>query len=447
MRQFFARRFLRLSVLLAVLIAFASTGGAARVRADDSDDSVLGLIGKLFIPSDSHGTPQFKKEKSAADVAQSHEFKKAVKIQSADGKCGVQTFCIDGQGRILALVGQPRYFDDSSKAAGCEVHLLSPLGEPISQWKLDFLGQAINVGADGKIYVAGNGTIVKLAADGKVLKQLDLPHIAAVLKNKDSLRKQAEEQSREQAQSFESIRAQFKQRIKALEAKSKDKLTSAEKRNLQQYRRSLEMFNRDSQRPSVDSVVQSIVSRLRIINSVAVSEKDVFIVCGETTGYGYSVWRLDHDFQNSKQVLKGLRGCCGQMDVQVQGNDMVVAENCAHAFARYDRDGEKLGQWGTMSQSGDVKCFGGCCNPMNVRCTTNGDVLTAESEGFVKRFNSKGEFVSLIGKRPLTGGCKNVSVASSPDGKLVYMCDLPGSQIVIFSEKPKAVAQAKSAVN
>ena len=30
--------------------------------------------------------------------------------------------------------------------------------------------------------------------------------------------------------------------------------------------------------------VQSIISRLRIINSVAISDKDVFIVCGETTG-------------------------------------------------------------------------------------------------------------------------------------------------------------------
>ena len=77
----------------------------------------------------------------------------------------------------------------------------------------------------------------------------------------------------------------------------------------------------------------------------------------------------------------------------------------------------------------------------------NGDVLTAESEGFVKRFNSKGEFVALIGKRPLSGGCKNVPVPASPDGKLIYMCDQPGSQIVIFAEKTKSVAQTKSALD
>ncbi|HXM16911.1 MAG TPA: hypothetical protein VN933_16820 [Candidatus Eremiobacteraceae bacterium] len=432
MRQFHARILLSASVL-----ALAALTRAAVVRADDS-----GLLTKVFefAFSDAKATV-------VSDPAQTHEFKKAVKVRSTDGSCGVQTFCVDKQGRILALVGRPRYFDGSKESDFCEVHVLTPLGEPVSVWKLDLLGQSINAGADGTVYVAGNGSICKLATDGKVLSRLELPHIAEFLKNKDRVRKAAEEESREQAQSFEAIRKQFKERIKKLEDKPEDKLTRAEKRNLQQYRRSIEMFDRDSQRPNVDAAVQSIMTRMRIINSVAVSDRDVFIVCGETTGYGYSLWRLDHNFQNATQIMKGMRGCCGQMDVQIQANDVLVAENCEHAFARYDRDGKRLGQWGKMSRAGDVKCFGGCCNPMNVRCAANGDVLTAESEGFVKRFNSKGEFVALIGKQPLSGGCKNVAVAPSPDGKLVYMCDQPGSQIVIFAEKAKSVAQAKSARN
>jgi hypothetical protein len=437
MRQFPARRFLCVSVLAVGTICWA-----AAVEASEPNSSLASdILTKVF------GLALSDVKMSPSDDAQTHEFKKAVKVRSADGRFGVQTFCVDNQGRVLGLVGQPRYFDGSKSSGSCEVHVLSPLGEPISVWNLDMIGQSINAATDGTVYVAGNGSICKLAADGKVLKRLELPHIAEFLKNKEGLRKQAEEQSRQQAKNIESIRVQFKERIKRLEAKSEDKLTRAEKRNLEQYRRSLEMFNSDSQRPSVDAVVQSIMTRLRIINSVAVSDRDVFIVCGETTGYGYSLWRLDRDFQHPTQVLKGMRGCCGQMDAQVQGNDVLVAENCAHAFARYDRDGKKLGQWGKMSQGGDVKCFGGCCNPMNVRCAANGDVLTAESEGFVKRFNSKGEFVALIGKRPLSGGCKNVAVATSPDGKLIYMCDQPGSQIVIFGEKTKSVAQAKSALD
>jgi hypothetical protein len=440
MRQFHARLF-----LCASLVAVSGFNCAAVVRAGDSDGSrgILAAFFDVALKEVKASSP----EKGTADTTQTHEFKKAVKVRSTDGRLGVQTFCVDNQGRILALVAQPRYFDGSKSSDSCEVHVLSAMGEPIGVWKVNILGQSINAAADGTVYVAGNGSICKLSSDGKVLKQLELPHIAEVLKNKDELRKQAEEQSREQAKSFEQIRVQFKERIKRLEDKPADKLTRVEKRNLEQLRRSLKMFDGDAQRPNVDAVVASIITRLRIINSVAVSDRDVFIVCGETSGYGYSLWRLDHDFQNAKQIMTGMRGCCGQMDAQVQGSDVMVAENCEHAFARYDRDGKKLGQWGTVSRSGEVKCFGGCCNPMNVRCTANGDVLTAESEGFVKRFNSKGEFVALIGKRPLSGGCKNVAVAGSPDGKLIYMCDLPGSQIVIFGEKTKSVAQAKTALN
>ena len=46
--------------------------------------------------------------------------------------------------------------------------------------------------------------------------------------------------------------------------------------------------------------------------------------------------------------MKGLQGCCGQMDVQVLGNDLLVAENCKHSFARFDRDAKKIGEWGGL---------------------------------------------------------------------------------------------------
>ena len=48
---------------------------------------------------------------------------------------------------------------------------------------------------------------------------------------------------------------------------------------------------------------------------------------------------------------------------------------------------------------------------MNVRVGTNGDIFTAESEGLIKRYSAKGEFLGLVANAPLTGGCKNVAVA------------------------------------
>jgi hypothetical protein len=427
------------------LIAFAVAVWTPIGRADAAESSgsfILDLFGlSTPTPKQGPGGP------GASDPAATHEFKKAVALRGSDGAYGVQTFCIDGRGQLVALVAQPRYYDASAKKGVCEIHVLSAEGERLHHWQVDFLAQSINTGPDGTIYVAGDGTIARYSADGKLLKELKLPHIAEILKDKEGIRKQGEEQSRAQRQGYESIRKQFTARIKAIESKPAAERSRMEERQLEQYRSSLQSLNRDSEQPNIDAVVKSIVSRLTIINSVAVSNKDIFIVCGETTGYGYALWRLDHDFGNATQVMKGMRGCCGQMDVQIQGAELLVAENCEHAFARYDRDGKKLGQWGKMSRSGDVKCFGGCCNPMNVRCGPNGDVLTAESEGLIKRFNSKGDFVSLIGNRPLTGGCKNVSVGSSADGKLVYFCDQPGSQIVILAEKPKAVTQAKPIAN
>ena len=71
----------------------------------------------------------------------------------------------------------------------------------------------------------------------------------------------------------------------------------------------------------------------------------------------------------------------------------------------------------------------------------DGAVLTAESEGFVKRFDKNGKFVELAAHATLSGGCKNVAVATSKDGKKIYLMDLPGSRFLIFERKaPASVA-------
>ena len=124
------------------------------------------------------------------------------------------------------------------------------------------------------------------------------------------------------------------------------------------------------------------------------------------------------------------------------------AENCNHQFALYDRDGKKLGGYGTRqndpqpppadgkaAEGEAVGCFGGCCNPMNVRALGTGDIFTAESEGVVRRFSAEGKYLGLAAAVKLTGGCKNVAVALSPDGKKLYFCDQPGSKFHIFEQQ------------
>ncbi len=283
------------------------------------------------------------------------------------------------------------------------VKVLSKEGEALKEWKVDFAAQSINVGADGTVYVAGSGIVAKFSREGKLLKKLELPHIAEFLKNKDVIRKRAEEEARERAQQMKAFVTASKNRIKRLEKIPADKRTLSDKVAIEQLKTSIQMMEKDqTDEASIDSIVQQITARMRIIDSVAVSNQDVFIVCGESTGYGYSVWRMDHDFGSAKQVMKGLQGCCGQMDVQVLGNDLLVAENCKHSFARFDRDAKKIGEWGGRATGDDDgKCFGGCCNPMNVRPA----VPTAISSRPSRKASSSGS------------RARGISWPSSPSGR------------------------------
>ena len=100
-----------------------------------------------------------------------------------------------------------------------------------------------------------------------------------------------------------------KNRIKRLEETPADKRSTSDTLAIEQLKRSIKMMERDqTEEQGIDSIVQQITSRMRIINSIAVSDRDVFVVCGEDTGYGYSVWRTDHDFGSAKRVMKGLAG-------------------------------------------------------------------------------------------------------------------------------------------
>jgi sugar lactone lactonase YvrE len=185
----------------------------------------------------------------------------------------------------------------------------------------------------------------------------------------------------------------------------------------------------------LEEYVDEIVDGASRVYSVASSEKEIFVATGELTGYGYALWRMGTEFDNPERVIKKLSGCCGQIDVQVKGDVLFVADNTQHAVTKYDRKGEKLGSFGKTGRVSNGLEFGSCCNPMNCRIDKQGFVYTAESEGIVKKFSEDGAFLELVGVAKLEGGCKNVAVAVSPDAKRVYFCDQPGSRIVILEQK------------
>lgn len=375
----------------------------------------------------------------AADDS-THDLAGDIKARSADNKYGIQTMCLDSSGNVLALVAPPRGYGAAVKDATSEVHVFTAEGKAKANWKVPFHAHAINVGPDGKVYVGGDGQLARFDATGKQLDLVALPHIKAAVED-PTARKKAEDQLKQRKDAFENNVKRIKDLKEKLEAKKEADRTEQDKRLITSYDSILKNYAQNAQAytgGTVEDVLAQNMARLKIINGLAVSAKDVFVVCGEAAGFGYAVWRLDDKLANPKQVMSGLSGCCGQMDIQVAGTDLLVAENTKHRFARYDRDGKAIGAWGTRGKETDPGCFGGCCNPMNLRAASNGDIFTAESEGIIKRFTEKGDFLAIVGFVKLTGGCKNVAVAANATGERVYFCDQPGSRIIILAKKKDA---------
>jgi len=207
-------------------------------------------------------------------------------------------------------------------------------------------------------------------------------------------------------------------------------------KNLELQNKQMLTFFKQRGDRTVDQVLNELSGRLKITNALAVSDKDVFIASGVLKGYGYAVWRTSHDFEGAEEIVTGLSGCCGQMDIRCSDGCVFVAENSRKRVLQYDRDGKKLAQWGEGDRNGAVGAkFGGCCNPMNLCFGSGGEVLTAESEGFIKRFTKEGSFLGIVGQAKVSGGCKNVAIGVSPDGEKAYFFDLQGSRIVILDKK------------
>jgi hypothetical protein len=187
----------------------------------------------------------------------------------------------------------------------------------------------------------------------------------------------------------------------------------------------------------VEQQAKAAMLRKLKITAIAVSARDVFVAAAARKGTGYELWRLTPALDTGEVVLEGLRGCCGQCDVQVSGNELVVADNTRHRVARYDRDGKLLGAFGQSSRDGG-EGFGGCCNPMNTRVDAEGHIYTAESEGIIKCFAADGTLLATIGTAKLAGGCKHVAIAVGNGGERVYMLDLNNSAIAVMARKGAA---------
>jgi hypothetical protein len=382
-----------------------------------------------------------------------------IKVRGERSGHQLQTFCLDSKGNILAVVAAPRPYGTKleGKNNTSEIRMFDGEGQPLREWPVDFAVQAIAVSPGGTIFVSGNGKIAKYDHEGKELAVTDLPHLGRLLNNSDALREEAEAQIEDQKQQFQAQAKELQEQAdekkkkvaelkEAMEEKDKDSITASEKRKLRTAEMAVRALENQikalgrSSGPnkieSVEDIVEGMISRLKISNALAASDKDVFVASGVLKGYGYAIWRITHDFAEPKQIVTGLSGCCGQMDIHCCGEDVYAAENSRKSVLRFDREGKKIASFGKGERNGGSGAgFGGCCNPMNLCFTSSGNVLTAESEGYIKEFSKDGTFKGILGQAKVSGGCKNVALALSPDGNRAYFFDLQGSRIVILGKK------------
>lgn len=424
---------------------------------------------------------------SAAEANAKPQFRqtRTIDLQNDIRFNGINTFCLDNEGRFLVAVDHSEPMkvpeaetkeakvdtsetdeaqaDDSDVAAKPAVksvaglvldiilpgsktaavpglktpaiRVYSPDGKLEAVWNVGFEPQSMNVGPNGAMFVAGDGKIAKLDRDGNVVKSGPTPQIEDPEKIEEIAKAALNEMTSQRTAVYDQQISTAEKLLDKLKEKPEEDRTKMDELRIRRAESTLNSAKSNRDRVSKSYTLDWFMSYKLKVPGLAVTEKDVFVALSTMNGFGYEVWRVDHDFGNPTKICDGLSGCCGNMDIQSDGIDVFVAENSRHRVRRFNRDGKELAVFGERVSSNKTCGFDGCCNPMNLRFTPEGDVLTAESgAGLIKRFTPEGEFVCSIGKADLQSGCKHVAIAASKDGSKMFMIDVPREAIIVLEK-------------
>jgi len=406
--------------------------------------------------------PGVQAESEEEGMTPTHEELSTIPVKTEVAPGSLRTFCLSTDGNLLVACGGDRvtYTRDENGMMEvkmiddpAEIRVIDPDGKQMATWSLEVTPQAINVAEDGTVFVGGEGRLAKLDKNGKVLQMADSPHVAELRplpevpedESKDGKEVSEEEQEAKQAKIAALIERskaamatlqEASRGMKATEGAEKAYAAAREKfsKVYEEYIAVNEELRELTTSPRMLAMQRwAAALRKRAITGIAVTVNDLFVACPAAKGYGYDVWRMDLDLRNAMKIVTGLRGCCGQMDIQALRGELFVAENSRGRVVRYDREGKQLAAWGKKDRK-DPKCFGSCCNPMNIRLGPGGEVYTSEaSVGCVKRFTSDGEFLGLVGSVKLIPGCKHVAIDVNQDGSRVYVLDITRSHIAVLA--------------
>ena len=389
----------------------------------------------------------------AKDFTSTHKQARIIKPLHDGQPIVLNTYCLDKDGNILACVGSDTS-DYVANADGTQqaqklqppklLQVYSPDGELLRTTELTFEPTAINQAPDGTLFVAGAGKVAHISTDGKVLTTVDSPHIGDMDSFKERIEVGAKKQIEEMTTTYRDQVTRIEERIAKLKEKPEAEITERDTKRIETYEQQKSMYQ--DQLTSMEASYtqafsgEQMLSRKLGITALAVTSKDLFLCCNAVEGYGYEVWRMTHEFSEPTKVVDQLGGCCGQCDIQATEEHLVLAENTKFQVGLLDRDGTRLTGFGKGDRKA-VDGFGSCCNPMNVRCCDNGDILTAESSiGTIKRFSKDGELLGVVGKAKIGGGCKHVALDFDAKRNRYYMMNVDKSHICVLvpnSEAPE----------
>lgn len=392
-------------------------------------------------------------EKSGKELADIDEKSTHIQTRTIDigsGNKKVNAFCLSSTGAMLAACG----------TGPGEIRVLNDQGKLLSSWDISVKPEAIGCASDGTILVGGDGKLFKFSDQGKVLLETDAPHATSIRNHSKVLREEAIAyiERTKTSQSSVGLKGRvdaYERIIKQLHEKGeKEELSDQESSMLKSLSLTLEkmkvQYDKEKEKeenakdeekdagPSDEAIATQvdrlIKSKMRIA-SMSTDGESIFVATPALKGYGFAIWKMNQSMSDGEEIVTGLSGCCGQMDVQACKNGLYVAENSRARVVCYDSNGKEIRNWGKADRTG-LDGFTSCCNPMNVCFNRNGDVFTAESNtGRIKRFSAEGEFLDFVGDVKLVPGCKNVSIAVTPDHSKVYMLDLTRNHIVVMEKK------------
>ena len=189
-----------------------------------------------------------------------------------------------------------------------------------------------------------------------------------------------------------------------------------------------------------------------ILTSVTMDNENVFVA----DAVNKLVWRLDHDGnvvgkigqKDADRNIPGIVIPSAYFDIASYPDGLLRVVNPGrHWIEAYTSDGDREWYWGTSGVN--IKGFSGCCNPVALAVLPDGGFVTAE-KGLVrvKVYDADGEFVGVVAgpdqlgwvaplrvcKTPEECKAKGFDVAVDKQGR-IYVLDTLRNVVRIFEKK------------